>query len=163
MADYLLFTDGSAQPQTREGYGAALLLGPDDRARPLGALSAEIQIFKFTATSSTRVELETLLRALQCVPAGCRSLNVYTDSQNILSLPERRTRLEAQDFRSQKGKALKNASLYRSFFEALDRIGFTLVKVKGHQPSSKRNGIDQRFNLVDRAARRACRTGSFGS
>lgn len=161
MTDYLLFTDGSAQPQTKDGYGAALLVGPDSHSLPLEELSAQIQIFKFTKTSSTRVELETLLRALENVPTTCRSLTIYTDSQNILSLLDRRKRLEAQDFQSLKGKPLKNAALYQSFFEALDRIDFTLVKVKGHKPTSQRGAIDQRFKLVDRAARQACRSGSI--
>lgn len=161
MADYLLFTDGSAQPQTKEGYGAALLVGPDNDSLPIEDLSSQIQVFKFAETSSTRVELETLLRALQDVPVESGSLTVYTDSQNILSLPDRRTRLEAQDFRSQKGKPLNNAALYQSFFEVLDRRGFTLVKVKGHKPTSQRDTTDQRFNLVDRAARKACRMGSI--
>lgn len=163
MSDYLLFTDGSAQPQTKEGYGAALLVGPDNHSLPLEELRAQIQISKFTETSSTRVELETLLRALQEVPTECRSLTVYTDSQNILNLLDRRTRLETKNFRSKKGNPLKNASLYQSFFEALDRIGFTLVKIKGHKPTSQRDVIDEQFNLVDRAARQACRSGSIAS
>lgn len=161
MTDYLLFTDASAQPQTKDGYGAALLVGPDNHSLTLEHLSAQVQTFKFTETSSTRVELETLLRALQDVPAACSSLTVYTDSQNILSLLDRRTRLETQDFQSQKGKPLNNAALYQSFYEVLDRRGFTLVKVKGHNPTSQRDAIDQRFNLVDRAARKACRMGSI--
>ncbi|MDA9317257.1 hypothetical protein N9Q19_00460 [Puniceicoccaceae bacterium] len=161
MYDYHLFIDASAQPETKDGYGAALLVGPDNHSLPLEELSAQIQVFKFTDTSSTRVELETLLRALQDVPTTSRPLTVYTDSQNILSLLDRRSRLETQDFQSQKGKPLNNAALYQSFFDALDRRGFTLVKVKGHKPTSQRDTIDQRFNLVDRAARKACRAGSI--
>jgi ribonuclease HI len=160
MENYSLFTDGSVQPQTGDGYGAALLIGPEDARLPFDELSAQIQIYKFTETSSTRLELQVLLRALRALPTTCHSLNVYTDSQNILSLPERRARLEMQEFKSQKGKPLKNSMLYKSFFEVYDLRDIALKKVKGHQPSSQRDDIGHRFSLVDRAARKACRIAS---
>ncbi len=160
MTEYLLFTDGSVHPQTKDGYGAALLVKPEDHSRTLHELSEQIQVFKFTETSSSRIELQTLLRALADLPESHSPLTIYTDSQNILSLADRRSRLEANDFYSSKGKLLKNAELYRRFFEIFDERGFRLVKIKGHKPVSERDSIDQQFNLVDKAARKACRSHS---
>jgi ribonuclease HI len=111
----------------------------------------------FTGTSSTKIELQTLLWALQIIPEACIPLTVYTDSQNIVSLIDRRAGFETQNYYSKKGFPLRNAVIYRAFFQMLDERDFRLVKVKGHKPVVQRDRIDHLFNLVDKASRAACK------
>jgi hypothetical protein len=82
---------------------------------------------------------------------------VYTDSQNIIGLPDRRERLEKSDYRSKKNKRLNNYELYQEFYRITDQIDVELVKVRGHQATRHKGEIDRLFTLVDRASRNALR------
>jgi ribonuclease HI len=146
----LLFTDGSVNNQTRGGFGAFLLVFEDQPVSP-----NNIQIQYFDNTSSTRLELQILLHALHSVENNAGILRVYTDSQNIINLPKRRARLEAQNFCSAKGAPLKNAELYKSFYVMSDKFNLNLIKIKGHKPNYQKAFVDRCFSFVDKAARQA--------
>lgn len=124
---------------------------------PLRVLAEGIKTRLFADTSSTRLELQTLLWALSERVPGTGSITVLTDSQNIVSLPSRRGRIEASGFCSKQGRPLSNADLYRTFFALLDQRAFQLVKVKGHSRASEKTAVERVFSLVDQAARRGCR------
>lgn len=151
-----LFTDGSADPQSKIGYGAFLLL--QDLNLPLDEAKSLIKLNRFENTSSTKLELQTLLISLNGInPANCK-LIVYTDSQNIIGLASRRARFEKNDYRSKNGKLIANHKLYQEFYGLTDTLQCEFVKVSGHKVSSKKDNIDQYFTLVDRASRNALRT-----
>jgi ribonuclease HI len=152
MNKRILFTDGSVNTQVKTGYGAYLVINEDELSVKPNV--ADIKVKKFVDTSSTKLELQTLIWALTEVLGTCKKIVVYTDSQNIIGLPERRTRLEENDYCSGKNKLLNNHELYRTFYKIMDQLDCELVKVKGHQPSSQKNNIDLLFTLVDRAARK---------
>ena len=148
-----LFTDGSVDPKSKVGYGAYLAVeniqqSPED-------LNSKIRSKTFKATSSTRLELETLLWALEELSPSNVPITLYTDSQNIVRLPGRRERLETSDFHSKAGDPIKNADLYLKFYDAIDRLEIEIVKVKGHQRTSEKSKIEKIFTLVDRASRKA--------
>jgi len=151
----LLFTDGSVDTETKIGYGAYLLLTDTDLG--LENLNSQIKVQRFEHTSSSRLELQTLLWALgELETAGCR-LTIYSDSQNIIGLPARRERLEANDFHSQQNRKLNNYQLYEEFYRLTDQHNCQFVKVRGHQPTKQKSLIEQVFSLVDRASRKALR------
>ena len=149
----LLFTDSSVNVQSKIGFGAYLVCEDDGQSLPF--LSEQVKVKRFENTSSTKLELETLLWALQ--ETGTEKVIAYTDSQNITGLPGRRGRFEKSDYRSRSGKQLKNHKLYREFFSVIDRIDLQLRQVKGHSPWSQKDPIDKIFALVDRASRNALR------
>lgn len=157
MSGWALFTDGSVNTQTGQGFGASLLVHLDEDVQSLDSLRARINIHEFSEATSTAIELQTILKALAEVPLSCSPITIYTDSQNVLSLPGRRSGFEASDYHSKKGHLLRHAARYRAFFQLLDQRGFTLVKVKGHRPAGEKDTIDRFFNLVDKAARKASR------
>lgn len=149
----LLFTDGSVHPPSKTGYGACLIA--ETAGVPAAGRQHEVLVKRFENTSSTRLEIETLLWALSLIKP-CR-ITIYSDSQNLIGLPGRRTRLEQQHFCSADGQPLHNAALYREFFRITDRFDCTFIKIKGHRRSREKSGLDQLFTLVDRAARQALR------
>ena len=155
MSDYILLTDGSVHTQTKTGTGASLLIRTEEQALSLEILRTRIKVQQFVDTSSTKLELQTLLWALHELPKDCNYLTIYTDSQNIINLAARRTRFEAHDYHSKRGLPLRNTDLYQAYFRSTDPLNFELVKVKGHQATRKRNQIDQLFALVDKASRKA--------
>jgi len=110
---------------------------------------------RFEHTSSTKLELQTLLWALNDIQVLGRKVIVYTDSQNILGLQGRRDRFEQNDYRSKKNKRLNNYELYQEFYRMTDQLDCELVKVRGHQVSNQKDDIDRFFTLVDRASRNA--------
>lgn len=155
MDELILFTDGSVNTRSKIGYGAYLAVF--DRDLALESLRKNIKVQRFENTSSTKLELQTLLWALNDIQAlGCKVV-VHTDSQNIIGLPGRRERLEKNEYRSKNNKLLNNYELYEEFYKISDQIDFELVKVRGHQVTSQKNEIDKLFTLVDRASRNALR------
>lgn len=155
MNDYILFTDGSVDALTKTGSGASLLIRTNEVSLPLKMLRHRIQIQQFVKTSSTKLELQTLLWALSELAQDCDHLTIYTDSQNIVNLAERRARFETHDYHSKRGLPLRNTELYQAYFRSTDPLNFELIKVKGHQSSQKRSPVDQLFALVDKASRKA--------
>lgn len=155
MQNLMLFIDGSVHAQSKLGYGAYLAVS--DLSSDLEGLSQQVCLKQFTQTSSTKLELQTLLWALSEVQAtGCK-LVIYTDSQNIIGLPGRRERLERKKYRSSRGKPLNNHDLYQEFYRLTDLLDYELVKVCGHLASKHKNAIERLFSLVDKASRKALR------
>ena len=114
MHELTLFTDGSVNTESKIGYGAYLLVAEPDLSLEL--LQQQVQVKRFEQTSSTKLELQTLLWALTEINALNRKLTIYTDSQNLIGLPGRRQRLEQNDYRSKQNRRLNNYLLYQEFY-----------------------------------------------
>ena len=155
MPPLTLFTDGSVHPSTGIGFAAYFACGTDERS-DLPAIE-DIVIKRFEATTAARLELSALLWALAEVGDGAINATVYTDSQTIVGLLDRRSRLEQSDFKSKSGRLLNHHDLYRSFYAARDRWQFTVVKLEGHMRANDASHLQQIFARVDQAARRALR------
>jgi len=181
MQDLILLSDGSVHAQSKIGYGAYLAVtelggcptmndhldfrfAPYSRTASKGStleeLRSQVRVKRFTQTSSTKLELQTLLWALSDLQLlGCKVI-IHTDSQNIINLPGRREQLERQAYRSSKNRLLNNYELYQEFYRLTDRLDYELVKVQGHLVSKQKQDIDRLFTLVDQASRQALRAES---
>ena len=151
----MLLTDGSVNTQSHIGYGAYLVVS--DPGHSLDSLRTRVKVKRFEHTSSTKLELQTLLWALSDIQAKGRKVTVYTDSQNIMGLKGRRERFEQNNYRSKKNRLLNNHDLYQEFYRMTDLLNCELVKVHGHKVSNQKDDIDRLFTLVDRASRNALR------
>ena len=163
-----LFTDVSLNPQKRSGFGGYLLIpcdslqtSPDKISRT--EISAEIKTRKFTETSSTKLEIQTVLWALDDYRAtignqtGC--LRIFTDSQCVAGLLGRRAGLESRAYvAGRSGKTLANAALYKSFYAVHDELEFELTKVVGHSSAASHSTIERIFSYVDKEVRRALKS-----
>jgi len=163
---YALFTDVSLNPKLKIGFGAYLVIPssfleipPERIIRP--ELVGQIRVRRFEVTSSTKLEVQTLLWALedfQKESSGSRSgtLDVYSDSQCVTGLLRRRSKLEMNGFCSKGTKRiLTNGCLYRKFYEFHDTLGFEVIKVVGHSRSCSHDSIHRIFSFVDKEARKA--------
>ena len=151
----MLFTDGSVNAQSNIGYGAYLAV--PEAGLSLDSLRSRVKVRRFEHTSSTKLELQTLLWAFSEIQALGIKVIVYTDSQNIMGLQARRDRFEQTDYRSKKNRRLNNYELYQEFYRVTDPLECEFVKVRGHQGSNQKDDIDRLFTLVDRASRKALR------
>ena len=159
MHELKLFTDGSVNPQLKVGYGAYLAVAEGNISPEL--LPSHVKTMRFEQTSSTRLELQTLLWALSDLALSGFRVTVYTDSQNIIGLHARRERFEKNNYMTKKNRPIANHELYREFYSITDRLTCEFVKVKGHKLSHQKDPIDDLFTLVDRASRDALREGLF--
>jgi len=151
----LLFTDGSVNPQQNIGFGAYLHVKKNTIYEE--SLKNSVKVKQFYNTSSTKLEIETLLWALDEIVIKDGELIIFTDCQNILSLLERREKFEKNDYLTSKNKKIANHELYKKFYKVTDTIKCKFIKVKGHKPKSQKNDIDKLFTLVDIASRNALR------
>jgi ribonuclease HI len=155
MGELRLFTDASANTRSKIGYGAYLAVS--EHGLSLDSLKQCVKVRRFENTSSTKLELQTLLWALGDIHTWGSKVIVYTDSQNIMGLAVRRARFEKNDYRSKTNKRLNNYELYQAFYSMIDSLDCELVKVRGHRVSNQKDDLDRLFTLVDRAARKALR------
>lgn len=158
MEVFKLFTDGSVNPQLKVGYGAYLLV--KDGLQSTDAIENSVKTMRFEQTSSTKLELETLLWALNEIGLCKSKIIIYTDCQNILTLEKRREGFERNGYLTKKNKPIANQRLYQMFYKCMDAIEYEFVKLKGHKLSHKKDDIDRLFTLVDRASRNALREDS---
>lgn len=155
MDELILLTDGSWDTRTKVGFGAYLLIS--DMGLSMNDYKNLVKLKRFEQTSSVTLELGTLLWAFSEIkPPGC-TLKIYTDSQNIIRLPERRTSLEQNNYRTGKNTPVNNQKLYREFYEMTGKFDCVFEKVQGHKQSKQKDEIDILFALVDRASRKALR------
>jgi len=150
-----LFVDGSVHPQSAIGFGGYLLLNESELSSSV--LEKKVKTKKFENTSSTKLELETLLWALEDTSLKNFQIVVYTDCQNIIGLQDRREGFEKKNYITSKSKKIKNHELYKEFFKMVDILDCEFIKVKGHKKTAIKNEIDEIFTLVDRATRKALR------
>lgn len=155
MKKIKLFTDSSVNPQEKIGFGSFLIL--EENEISFEDMKKNIKIKRFENTSSTKLELQTFLWALDEINDKNIIIEVYTDCQNIIGLQDRREKLEKNNFYSSSGKLMNNHELYKDFFEKTDELNLTFIKVKGHKKNSLKDKIDTIFNLVDKASRSALR------
>jgi ribonuclease HI len=160
---YALFTDVSLNPQQKTGLGAylivpcALLDTPPDKIMK-SDITDNIIVKRFEDTSSTKLEIETAIWALEnFLPAAQTenaSLTLFTDSQCVAGLLARRKKLEANGYKSKSsGKLLNHAGLYARFYDLHDIMGFEVVKVTGHSRSATHDSIHRIFSFLDREVR----------
>jgi len=169
MNSFALFTDASLNPKLHLGAGACIVVPAAVLEQPAESIEASamvelLRIQRFEDTSSTALEVRTVLWALEEYRMKLRDfapaqLRLYCDSQCVAGLPGRRAALEAASYVSRAaGRPLKNAPLYRAFYELHDQLGFNIIKVAGHTRPAARDTVHRIFAYVDKEVRRALRS-----
>ena len=166
MNNLALFTDASLNPLLKCGVGGYLVVpasflkvSPDSLER--SAITERLVLRRFSGTSSSRLEVQTVLWALENYQDQIKAsfpgkLRVYTDSQCVAGLLKRRTGLTANSFLSKKtNRPLMNAPLYLRFYELSDELNFEIVKVAGHSRSYSHDTVHRVFSFIDREVRKA--------
>lgn len=162
MKDFALFTDVSLNPILKIGIGACLVLPAPFLSVSFPKIekteiTGRITLRRFKDTSSTKLELETVLWAIGEQRKRSKGrLNLYTDSQCISGLLKRKPGLLGRNFLSRKTNLpLRNAPLYQRFYAFHDEFDFKIIQVDGHSKTRIRDTAHRIFSIVDREARRA--------
>lgn len=149
---HYIFCDISVEPKSKIGFGAYLVL--NDLTEEIH--DKNIRLVELVDTSSTKAEIETFITALNSIPNDTSDLIIYTDSQCLEGILDRRKRLEKKNFQGRGGE-LNNAELYKEIYKLYDKLHFKIVKVRGHAKVNEQNKYEKIFSFVDKASRRALR------
>ena len=155
MNEIMLFIDGSVSTKLKIGYGAYLSVSKNEHS--LESYKTQVKLKRFDNTSSSKLEIQTLLWALNDIQPLKKDVIIYTDSQNIMSLLKRHDYLKQNDFHSKKKNRLSNYELYKEYYRKIEELNCKFIKVQGHKPSDHKDYIDRLFSFVDKAARKALR------
>ena len=123
----IIYTDGSCNPEYEIGAWAAVLFIDDEKL----VLSATEE-----GTTHQRMELTAVIRAfeyLSQVSLVGQSIQVFTDSQYVVDIPRRSTRLKAKSFLTKSGLPINNADLLEGLIGHVEKLKPIFVKVKAHQ------------------------------
>lgn len=145
-----IVTDGSCSPCYRIGAWASRII--------MGADSIILQDTE-NNTSQHAMELKAIIISLQYIQSRFQKvfdLEVYTDSQYVLTLVDRQERLVANDFQSRKGRPIANQELIRRFYELLKHFNVRMIKVSGHTKSGI-SQINDYHRDVDKLSRKLVR------
>lgn len=121
-----VFTDGSCHTQKLVGAWVALF-----------SLYGERKVLQGIEYNTThhRMELTAVLKVLHFLKdAGIDSgIEVITDSQYVTGLVQRRAALSAKGFITKAGNKIANEDLLIAFYNMLDVLDVSFIKVKAHQ------------------------------
>jgi ribonuclease HI len=146
-----VFTDGSCTGDSTGAWVAmVLLLGEKAILRDL-----------VPNTTHNRMELLAVIKAIEFTDEKCKdaSFMIYTDSQYVHHIPERKEKLKKNQFLTKKGTPIQNEDLVKILIDQIDSHDINFVKIKAHQNSKLYSaGSPEAYNCeVDRLARKLVR------
>ncbi len=152
MPQINIYTDGSCFPKEKQGTWAAIII-----------IEKQETIIKGQEcdTNHNRMELTAAIKALDYILVNkikFSSLNLYSDSQYLVNIPERKSRLLSNDFITKKGKKIQNYDLVEMLLNQIQHYQVNFLKVKAHQ----KQGIEKNYNrVVDKIVRADLRAIKF--
>jgi ribonuclease HI len=143
-----LYTDGSCHTQQKTGAWASILF-----------IAGEKIVLKGEEKNTThnRMELLAVINAIAFIDDKQidSPLVIYTDSQYVALIRERKDKLKNKNFLTNKGTPIQNADLVQTLIQQIESHAIQFVKVKAHQ---KINDDLTKYNgEVDRMARELVR------
>ncbi len=126
-----IYTDGSARGNPGPGgYGVVLISGKRRKELSQG----------YRLTTNNRMELLSVIVALEALKAECCDVTVYSDSKYVVEAVEKGWLQEwvRKDF-----KKKKNVDLWLRFLEIYKKHRVRFVWVKGHANNAENNVCDK--------------------
>jgi ribonuclease HI len=124
-----IYTDGSCHTQLKSGAWASVILFNGERIVLKG---------EGTDTTHNRMELLAVIESIKYSDEKQfkGQLNIYTDSQYVCHLIERKEKLKRNAFFTSKGNLLHNADLLQVLIQQIESHTISFVKVKAHQKTN---------------------------
>ena len=85
------------------------------------------------------MELTAVIKAIEFVEKKYNDiiLHIFTDSQYVHRIPERKEKLKRNLFLTKKGFPIQNSDLVKTLIFQIESHSITFIKVKAHQKSEK--------------------------
>ena len=145
-----VFTDGSCHNQLKTGGWASIIFLGKEKITLKGHEAD---------TTHHRMELMAVLEAMRFLEKNDylgQSIIIYSDSQYVVDLIQRRERLTTSGFRTKKLKPIRNADLVQMVLQFINAPGVQLVKLKSHlKSSSPESLINREVDILSREMMRS--------
>lgn len=167
--EFSIFSDASYSKKHKLGVAGFLIINNANNHAAFKISSSKVQTTVFKEENNIRVELRGVIWALESFMADQKHdsigssvnishLSIYIDCKSVLSLLDRRTKLEASNYISKRSKRiLSNADLYKRFFVLYDDIKPNIIWVKGHSAKRERTFVQNNFSYIDMIVRKELR------
>ncbi len=143
-----IYTDGSCNAIYNIGAWAAILFVDDKKIELKGVVEN---------TTHNRMELLAVIKAIDFIDEKFKNipLLIYTDSQYVFRIPERKEKLKNASFITKKGNELPNSDLVQILIHQIETHSIEFIKVKAHQHVEVGSfNVHETFNSeVDKLAR----------
>lgn len=143
-----IYTDGSCHTQLKIGVWAAIVLINNSPQTLEGIV---------TNTNHNTMELFAVIKALEFVKTQkieFSKIKVYSDSQYVVNIPDRKEKLKERNFLTNKETPIQNSPQIQNLITWLEKYPIEFVKVLAHQKKSNTINYNRE---VDKAARRLVR------
>lgn len=142
-----IYTDGSCNTQTCCGAWAAIILAGEQKTILCDAEKN---------TTHNRMELTAVLRSIDFAISNYQGtpLEIYTDSQYVVNLPERMEKLLNNNFVTKKGNILNNFDLIQELISLVKKHPVSFHKVKAHQKSGDQENLNREVDMICRKVMR---------
>ncbi len=143
-----IYTDGSCNAKLQAGGWAAILFIDEQKIVLKEAVSE---------TSHNRMELLAVIKAIEYIDSNNiapERIEIYSDSQYVVNLMERKEKLKLKNFLTKKGIPIKNLDLVQKLIAQIETHPISFVKVKAHQKQTEKVN----YNIeVDKLVRKMVR------
>lgn len=132
MAEIIIYTDGASRGNPgRGGYGVVMMYGKFRKELSAG--------YRFT--TNNRMELLSVIKALEALKRNTEKILIYTDSQYVVNAVEKGWLKSwiANDFKGGK----KNKDLWMQYYKLALSFSIQFFWVKGHADNPYNNRCDQ--------------------
>jgi len=139
-----IYTDGSCNPQKVTGGWAAVILEKDKEI-----------ILKGTEISKSHnaMELLAVIKALEYIAEhnlNHGEITVYSDSQYVVNIIDRKQKLIEKDFKTKKGADRKNSDLVKKLIHYIEILHPRFIKVKAHQKKNAKGNYNRNVDKLSR-------------
>ena len=142
--DIEIYTDGSCHTQLKIGAWAAIIIVNNKK---------EILKGKEFETTHNRMELLAVINSIKHVLANFSNFNllkIYSDSQYVVNLNNRKEKLLTNKFITKKGKELNNIDLLAELISFMEMPNIKFIKVKAHQKQTEVENINIEVDIIVR-------------
>jgi len=143
-----VYSDGSCNPQLNIGGWASIILYNQQKIILEG---------KELNTTHNRMELLAVINSIKYIFKNLTNFNcikIYSDSQYVVRLNERKEKLLMKNFITKKGNILRNSDLLSELINFMQMPNIEFVKVKAHQKPTQ----FENYNIeVDKIVRKIVR------
>lgn len=130
MAQVTIYTDGSSRGNPGPGgYGAVLISGDNRKEISKG----------FTYTTNNRMELLSVIAALECLKSTGHNVTVYSDSKYVVDSVEKNW---IKGWVKKNFNGIKNPDLWKRFLDSYNKHNVKFIWVKGHADNVENNRCD---------------------
>ncbi len=130
MAQVTIYTDGSSRGNPGPGgYGAVLISGNNRKEISKG----------FTYTTNNRMELLSVIAALECLKTDGHNVTIYSDSKYVVDSVEKNW---ISGWVKKNFTGIKNPDLWKRFLDVYRKHNVKFIWVKGHANNVENNRCD---------------------